>query len=1010
MRTSIVLALVILLAGALDAQRRGPRGQQPAQQQQEKPVLDPAMGAPGARFPALSPDKQTVVFSLHGALWSMPAEGGRATRLTLHDSYNSRPLITPDGRKIVFISDRQGSYDLYVMPIDGGPPTRLTFHNATDIPTGFTSDGKNLLFTSTRTMGWSRGGTTDVWSVSLEGGTPTRLTFTGGNSATSPDDGSTLYYISGSSDSKVQDYEGTANDRLYVQRPGAAPEEILSYRGNSREPSISADGKRLHFTREVNGSFELFICDVESNVCEQYTNLGEGGLSNVSFAPDDSMIVFSWKFYIWSLDLTNKDAKPKLLNVVVREDSNQDRAVERRFDRGISRAELSADGKHIVFSLGGDLWVMSGQGGTARPITSDEFENENPKLSPDGRTISFYSNRAGNNDIWLIDINGQNLRQFTSSAANDHFQSWSPDGQSIVFCSERAGNKDIWLKRLDGSPAIQLTTDAASDDDPSFSPDGRSIVFDSARSNPNGADIWIMDADGSNQRRVYGSTAIDEVPVFTPDGRFIVFNRVVRMGPAVRQELMMTDLAGSGEVRIAAGAHASFTPDGKEILYVDLQGQLNYTPTPAGIHSGRSVPFVAVRQTTEKVEMLKAFDQAHQAFATGFYDPEFHGRDWEALGRKYRALVEACGSREEYLYYLNRMVGEVSASHTGANARTIRAQRKETGYLGMELVPEEMGRNRMRLRVDSIERGGPADQAWIREGDYIFRIDRRLLTTNDNFFEHLDGKVGEEVSLFVADNPNGANVREVKVTPESFGRRRQRMYQQHVVGNKQAAAQQSRGQVAYVHIPAMNPQALNNFQNELASQPVQRARALIIDVRDNGGGNIHQALIDTLSRKPYAYMQTRDGRRINEPRFHWDRPIVILINERSYSDAEVFPHAMKTLGMATVVGVQTPGAVIGTRNITLSDGTSWRLPGTGFYNLDGQKQEHNGCEPDIEVQVTPADILAGRDPQLDKGIEVALEKIRNGRRAPVTDEPEPTEPTKPARTGEFTEPAALPWE
>jgi Tol biopolymer transport system component len=908
----------------------------------------------------------------------------------------------------VFVSDRDGNYDVYIMPIDGGQPKRLTWHMAADIPSGFTVDGKNLLFSSTRTMGWNRGGANEVWMMPLTGGTPKRVTYTGGSVATTPDNGDTLYFVGGASDAKVQEYEGTANDRLYVQRGGTPPEEILSFRGNSREPSVSRDGKRLHFTREINGNFELFVCDTETQTCEQVTNLGERGMSGVSFAPDDSMVVFTWKFYLWSLDLTAKDAKPKQLKIEIREDSRGNNEMERRLDQGIERAALSNDGKRIVFSLTGDLWIMSAHGGTAMQLTGDQFQDDNPKLSPDGKTVSFYSNRGGNPDIWLIDANGQNLRQFTTNPADDFFQNWSPDGQSIAFCSTRSGNKDIWIKRVDGSASVQLTTDAGNDDDPCFSPDGRMIAFDSNRNNPEGADIWIMDANGQNQRRVYGSAAVDEVPVFSPDGRFIVFDRIIRGGNFMRQELMMTDLAGSGEVRIASGAYASFTPDGKEILFVDRQGRLNYALTPNGIQNGRTVPFVAVKKTTQKAEMLKAFDEAHSAYASSFYDPKFHGKDWAALGKQYRALVESAGCREEFLYYLNRMVGEISASHSGASQAPA-AGRQETGYLGMELLPEAMG-NRQRLKVMSVEKGGPADQAWIREGDYVFRVERQPLGANDTLERFLDGKAGQEVSLHVADNPEGRNFREVKVKCEAWAQRRARLYQQFVMGNKQETARQTRGQVAYVHIPAMNQQALAAFQAELVSPPVQRAKALIIDVRDNGGGNIHQQLVDLLSRKPYAYMQMRDGRKVNQPTAYWDRPIVILINERSYSDAEVFPHAMKTLDRATIVGVQTPGAVIGTNDITLSDGTRWRLPRTGFFNWDGKNQEHNGCEPDIEVRIDPADLLAGKDTQLERAMEVALEHVKGPAKSKPEGPPEPTQPTKPEKTGEFTEPAALPWE
>ena len=1002
MRTVFLFALLAVVGGLAFAQRPAPA---------PKPVLNPKDGLPGARFPSLTPDGKTIVFSLHGDLWSMPADGGRASRLTLNEAYDTKPLVTPDGKQIVFVSDRSGSYDVWVMPIDGGMPNRLTYHNAGDIATGFTSDGKHVLFSSRRNMGWNRGGADDVYKISLKGGSPERLTFTGGSSAVTPDDGDTLYFVSGASDWKVQEYEGTANDRLYRQVGDNPPEELLGFRGNSREPQISADGNTLYFTREVNGSFELFKCDKLAQTCEQVTKLGDDGLSNVCFNKDESKIYFVWKFYLHSLDLTNPSAKPKLLKIEIREDSAGEKIVERRFTNGISRASLSNDGKAIVFSLGGDIWLMDANGGTARAITEDAHQNENPVLSPDGRTVSFYSNRSGNSDIWLIDTNGNNLRQFTTNTADEFFQSWSPDGQSMVFCSTRSGNKDIWLKKIDGSPAVQLTTDVANDDDPVFSPDGSKIAFDSGRGGGQDADIYVMDADGNNQRRVYGTPAIEEVPVWSPDGRFLVFDRITRGASFFRQDLVMTDLAGSGEVFIATGAYASYTPDGKEILYVDANGQLQYVPAPNGINTGRTVPFLAMRKISERQEMLQAFDEAHAAFKNGFYDPQFHGKNWDALGKMYRELVAACGCRQEFMYYLNRMVGEVSASHTGANGSTIEAEPFQTGYIGAQLEPETMQGGRLRFKVSSVEKGGPADQAWIREGDYIFRVNRQPLGVYDNIWSKFESTIGKDVSLFVADNPRGENFREVTIKPESWMQRRMRMYQQFVVGNKQKAAQDTRGAVAYVHIAAMNPQSLNQFQNELASPQVQRAKGLIIDVRDNGGGNIHQQLIDILSRKPYAYMQLRNGRKIGQPQVAWDRPIVILINERSYSDAEVFPHAMKTLGMATIVGIQTPGAVIGTRDIRLSDGTSWRLPGTGFFNIDGTNQEHNGCQPDHVVELTPADKLAGRDPQMDKAIEVLLDEIKNGKKTPSAEKPPvKPEPTKPEKTGEFVEPPALPWQ
>lgn len=961
-----------------------------------EPILDPQMGAVGARFPSVSPDGSKVAFTLWGDIWVMPTDGGRAERITLNKNYDTRPMITPSGTHIVFISDRKGSYDLFVVPIDGGIPRRLTYHQAYDVPTGFTKDGNSVLFFSSRTAGWNRAGSTEMWKVALAGGTPVRLTKTGGREGVTPDDGNTIYYVDGPTDTKVQEYVGTANDEIYFQKGDEPAQHVLEFEGNTREPRISADGKQLYFTREINGSFELFRADTETWETEQLTNLGEDGMSGTSFTEGNKTVVFNWKWYLWSLDLTSEGAKPKLLKINIREDYQEPRKIERKFTRGVDRAHLSKSGKSIVLELGGDIWVLPANGGTARAITNDKFQNHNPRVSPDGRTISFYSNRNGNDDLWLIDTNGGNLRQFTTDPANDFFQNWSPDGQSIVFCSERSGNRDIWIKGMDGSAARRLTNHPTSDDDPCFSPDGRLIAFDSGRGG--NADIYVMNVDGSGQRRVYGTPAIEEVPAFSPDGRFLVFDRITRGASFIRQEVVVTDIAGSGEVLLGEGKYAQYTADGKEILYINGNGELVYARAPIGINSGRKIPFVAVRVVSEKEEMLKAFDEAHSAFKQRFYDPNFHGKDWEALGKKYRALVAACGCREEFLRYLNQMVGEVSASHTGASGQTQRSKPFNTGLLGMTMTPVVHKGGMLKLQVSGVEHGGPADKAWIRDGDYIFRINGRAMSIMQNAYALLEGTAGKPIGLVVADNAGGVNARQVTVVPESFGQRRQRLYRDYLRKCTMTSARRSRGQVAYLHIAAMNQQSLALFQNQLASPQVQRAKALIIDVRDNGGGNIHQQLIDILSRRSYAQIRLRDGRKIGQPTVAWDRPFAVLINERSYSDAEVFPHAIKTLGMGTIVGVQTPGAVIGTQNITLSDGTSWRLPMSGFFNIDGTNQEHNGCVPDVPVQITPADRLAGKDPQLETAVDLLLKQIREGGKPSV--KPGPVE--KPAKEGEFS--------
>jgi Tol biopolymer transport system component/C-terminal processing protease CtpA/Prc len=984
------------LASCLFAQRRAaPQPDQPKAPTRIAPLRSQD-GAAGSRYPSITPDGQTVVFSLWGDIWSMPIGGGRATRLTLNEAFDMRPLVTPDGKNVVFCSDRSGSYDLWVMAIDGGTPRRLTFNAAPEVPCAFTADGKQLLFQSAASTDW------EIYRISLDGGTETQLTRTGGRDASTIDDGTTLFYIDGASDPKVQEYRGSGNDRLYQQSIGAAPDALHVFDGNTREPRVSKDGKRLYFTREVDGSFELFVWEIGVGEPKQLTKLGDDGLSTFCLSADESTAVFVWKFYLHSLDLKTAGASPKLMPITIREDAMQPRKAQRIFSSGLENADMSFDGRMIAFELNGNIWLMGADGGEARMLTADAFHNQMPRISPDGRQIAFFSERNGNSDIYLMDIDGKNVRPFTTDPALDAFMNWSPDGTRLVYCSERSGNRDIWVQSLAGGQATQLTTNAQADDDPCFSPDGSLIAFDSARGG--NADIYVMKADGSEQRRVYGTTEIEESPSFSPDGRMLVFGRVVRGTTSITTSVVVTDMVGSGEATVAEGQYGKFTADGRSIFYVGgtarAGGQLFLAPAPVAVNQGRQIPFLAKFEITEKEEMLRCFDEAAQAYGQGFYDSKYHGKDWDALVGKYRQLVDACGSREEYLYYLNRLVGELSASHSGAYGQTIRARQYNTGMLGLRFTPEVFRNTRQRLRVDEVEAGGPADKAWIRKGDYIFRIAGKTIGANDNAYALLEGTVGQEIALVVSDTAEGETFRELRITPEAPQQKQQREYVQWIMKNKTNTARGSSGQVAYVHIAGMMPPNLQQFQNELASPQVQSCRALIIDVRNNGGGNIHQQLIDILSRKSYAEIRLRNGMRIGQPTLFWDRPIVVMTNESSYSDAEVFPHAIKTLGLGTIVGTPTPGCVIGTNDIRLSDGTTWRIPGSGFYNKDGSNQEHKGCQPDVVVDLTPADEFNGKDPQLDKAVEVAIQKIKDARSKPKIETPTP-KPDAPAKEGDF---------
>jgi len=200
---------------------------------------------------------------------------------------------------------------------------------------------------------------------------------------------------------------------------------------------------------------------------------------------------------------------------------------------------------------------------------------------------------------------------------------------------------------------------------------------------------------------------------------------------------------------------------------------------------------------------------------------------------------------------------------------------------------------------------------------------------------------------------------------------RQLYYEQWVQDNRAAVYELSDNRIGYQHIQSMDSASLAKFRRELFTESRDKD-ALIIDVRFNGGGGISEQLVDILDRKPFSIEGVRGGPKTTQPALLWDKPVVVLINAQSFSDAEYFPHIMQELGLGTIIGEPTGGNVIGTYDFPLLDGSMLRVPAWGIWLLDGTDMEGNGAQPDVEVEIDPEKIARGEDNQLETAVEYLL--------------------------------------
>jgi tricorn protease len=329
---------------------------------------------------------------------------------------------------------------------------------------------------------------------------------------------------------------------------------------------------------------------------------------------------------------------------------------------------------------------------------------------------------------------------------------------------------------------------------------------------------------------------------------------------------------------------------------------------------------------------------------------------------------------------IGEMLAELGTSHTyiwGGDDRN-QGEPIDVGLLGADLVLEN-GNIRIRNRLSAPDWSGLADgpvaPAWVGVPDnsVLRSIDGRSLVSGENPYALLQGKAGAVVTLGISSEPGG-EITTVRVRP--IPEERPLRYANWVESNRRFVAERTEDRVGYLHLPDMDGEGLSMFGKLF--YPQVKKDAMIVDVRDNGGGFVSQMIIARLARRPWAYDKPRHGNLETYPSMVLDGPMVVLINEHAGSDGDIFPESFKMLDLGPLIGTRTWGGVIGIRadkpsvdgGITTQPEYAWWEPNRGW------SLENSGVSPDIEVEITPANRQDGRDRQLERGLKEIVEALQ----------------------------------
>jgi tricorn protease len=389
-------------------------------------------------------------------------------------------------------------------------------------------------------------------------------------------------------------------------------------------------------------------------------------------------------------------------------------------------------------------------------------------------------------------------------------------------------------------------------------------------------------------------------------------------------------------------------------------------------------------------EWDQIYEECGRQMKQFFYAPNMHGVDWEALRLRYKPLAAAVNHRADLTYVIGELIGELSSGHTYVGGGELPAPKKvKVGMLGAKFERDAKSGS---YRIVRILQGQNWDRALrspltevgvnVKEGEYLLAINGRPLDKMNDMYEALYNTVGKQVTLKVAGSADGKGARDIVVVP--IETENALYYNDWVEANIAKVSQATGGKVGYIHIPNMGTDGLNEFVKHF--YPQLRKKALIIDVRGNGGGNVSPMVIDRLVREMVMVEMGRNTVGAPDPGAAFIGPKVCLCDEFSASDGDIFPYRFKTLKLGKLIGKRTWGGVVGIRGtLPLLDGGSLNKPEFAPYSPDGKGWiiEGVGVEPDIVVDNDPAREYAGIDDQLNKAIEVILEELKTkGREIP----------------------------
>lgn len=748
---------------------------------------------------------------------------------------------------------------------------------------------------------------------------------------------------------------------------------------HDRSPAWSPDGKKIAYVSDASGEDDVYVVDQDgSGTPERLTQRTSGRIDNLLFSPDGKQITYSdqqGKLYL--LDLASKES------VEIADDKSP---------FGLDPS-WSPDSRYLAVSLADDsglrsLWIHSLGDRKMHRVTDELWNEVSPSWSPDGKHLFYLSDHEFAPQLGGLEFNYVPNRQTSIFGLTLKKDGPSPvplQSDEVGVEEEKKDTKDDKDKK-DKKDKDKKKEAEEEDEKVRVEIDFEGLAERVTRI-PVGADNY-QGLQALEGKLLY-------VKTFAP-----YYGRESEAGAQLR---LFTFEDRHETTLVEELESLAVSQDGSKAL-MGVAGQ--YRLIEISSEGAKSPKTIATdKLAVDRVpaeEWVQIFDEVWRRFRDYFYVSNMHGYDWQALREQYRPLLAHVAHRSDLNYVITEMIAELNVSHAYvAGGDFAIPKRPKSALLGARFELDEASG---RYRFSEIFKGQNSESVYrspltevgvgVEVGDYLLRVNGVELVAGDNPERLLRHAGASTVELTVNSRPSFEGARQVSVEP--IESENDLLYLRWIERNRRWVDEHSQGRVGYLHIPDMGEAGIREFIKWFYGQI--RKQGLIIDVRSNGGGNVSQMIIERLRREVLMMDYERNSDLPDTyPASTFHGHLVCLLDEDTASDGDQFSYVFRAAGLGPLVGKRSWGGVVGIYGrAPLIDGGSVSVPEAGSADSQGRWViEGHGVDPDVVVENEPKQILAGRDQQLEKGLELVLEKIAKEPKT-LPGRPEPPIKTEPA--------------